>query len=305
MDLEKLYQDYNILYQTEGHKHCRPGWANTPCPFCTGNAGLHLGGTLNGDRFFCWRCGYHHPKKVLSKLLGVKESEVPGIVAQYGGALRKKTEEKKIKIRRLSHRFPEPVDNLHLSHMKYLESRGFAPDKLIKEYNLMGTGPFSMLDGINYKHRILAPIYWDDKQVSFQGRDITNKHPLKYMACPMDRELIHHKQILYGRQELWKDTGIIVEGITDVWRLGELSAATFGIKYTAKQLRVISKTWKKVVVIFDDEKQAQKQAEILCSELRFRGIQAYNEKIQGDPGGLSQEDANYLVKNVLKNLFAF
>jgi hypothetical protein len=43
MDIIGLYRDFGIEHRTEGHKHCRPGWVNTECPFCTGNAGLHLG----------------------------------------------------------------------------------------------------------------------------------------------------------------------------------------------------------------------------------------------------------------------
>ena len=58
MKLIQLYQDYNVPFQTEGHKHCRDGWVNTECPFCTGNPGLHLGATLDGKIFTCWRDGW-------------------------------------------------------------------------------------------------------------------------------------------------------------------------------------------------------------------------------------------------------
>ena len=42
MDIVQLYQDHNVDFMTEGHPHCRPGWVNTVCPFCTGNPGYHL-----------------------------------------------------------------------------------------------------------------------------------------------------------------------------------------------------------------------------------------------------------------------
>ena len=46
MDVLRLYQDYGVDHLTEGHKHCRDGWVNTPCPFCSGNDGYHLGWNL-------------------------------------------------------------------------------------------------------------------------------------------------------------------------------------------------------------------------------------------------------------------
>ena len=56
MDIERIYRDYNIPHATEGHKHCREGWVNTACPFCSGNEGLHLGYNNADDYYFCWRC---------------------------------------------------------------------------------------------------------------------------------------------------------------------------------------------------------------------------------------------------------
>ena len=186
------------------------------------------------------------------------------------------------------------------SHRQYLSHRGYNADQLEQEWNLVSTGPISQLDGISYKHRIIAPIYWDGQQVSFQGRDTTGKHAKKYMACPKDRELIHHKEILYGKQSAWGSTGVCVEGITDVWRFGNQSFATFGIKYTQKQLRLIANSFKRVAVIFDDEIQAIEQAYKLVSELEYRRVEAFQIPIVGDPGGMEQSEADYLIKQILK-----
>ena len=69
MDIIRLYRDYGIDHKAEGHKHTRPGWVNTECPFCTGNPGMHLGWNLKEEYFFCWRCGWHAPITTLSELL--------------------------------------------------------------------------------------------------------------------------------------------------------------------------------------------------------------------------------------------
>jgi DNA primase len=195
---------------------------------------------------------------------------------------------------------PSYTEPMGSNHRQYLIRRGFDPDELGKLWNLVGTGPISKLDGLDFKHRIIIPIVWDQKEVSFTSRDITNKHPLRYITCPKDRELIHHKEIIYGRQEYWKDIGICVEGPTDVWRLGVNSFATFGIKYIPQQVRIIAKTFKRVAVVYDDDPQAVVQAKKLVADLRFRGVDAFHVPIVGDPGGMKQEDANYLIKQIIK-----
>ena len=120
------------------------------------------------------------------------------------------------------------------------------------------------------------------------------------MACPKERERIHHKHILYGKQEEWKSTGICVEGITDVWRFGIIAFATFGIEYTPVQLRQIAKTFQRVPVVFDgEESQSIKQANKLVADLKFRGVDAFRVDIDGDPGSMSQEEANYLIKQLI------
>ena len=298
MNLPQLYQDFNISYADEDHKHYQLGWVNTHCPFCTGNPGMHLGFNEQENYYNCWRCGGHPVTKVISKLIGVSEQEAKGILRKYKIKITTK-QEPKVTIRAKAHKFPSGVSMMKSHHKKYLAGRGFDPDKLEEEWNLFGTGPISLLDDVDYKHRIMAPIYWDLQQVTFQARDITDRHKLKYMACPKDRELVHHKHILYGKQEAWGDTGICVEGITDVWKLGEKAFATFGIEYTPIQLRLIANTFKRVFVLFDDESQAIKQATKLMNELKFRGLNAERINIDGDPGSMKQDDADYLIKQLL------
>lgn len=300
MNILQLYEDFNILYASEGHKHYRPGWINTKCPFCTGHEGNHLGYNLDGDYYYCYRCGSHRDYHTIAKLIKVSEQEARQILKQYKTAKRRTTKEIKRKIRSKAHRFPSRVAPLTDRHKQYLERRGFDPDRLIHEWKLVGTGPVALLDKIDYKHRIIAPVFWNDLQVTFQARDITDKSPKKYMACPKDRELVHHKDILYGKQAAWTDIGICVEGITDVWRFGMNAFATFGIKYTNAQIRMIAKSFKRVAVVFDDELQAIIQASKLVNELKFRNVNAWMVTISGDPGGMKQDDADYLIKNILK-----
>ena len=299
MDIQRLYSDYHVDYKTEGHRHCREGWVQTPCPHCTGNPGYHLGYNLEGNFYACWRCGFHPIAYTISKLIKLPIKETYDIIKQYG-LLFTKTKEPIIKIRIKAHKLPSNTSPLAKNHKQYLERRGFDVDKLEKTFNLLGTGPISKLDGIDYKHRIIMPFIWKGQQVSFDSRDITGKDPGRYRACPKDRELISHKEIIYGREEFWTNTGICVEGVTDVFRFGVASFATSGIKYTPHQVVAIKKIFKRVAVCFDDDPQAITQAKKLVSELRVRGVDAFRVDIEGDPGSMKQEDADYLVKQLIK-----
>jgi hypothetical protein len=301
MNIIQLYADYNIPFQTEGNKHCRPGWVQINCPFCEGESNMHLGCNIDSGYFSCWRCGWKSTEKVIAKLLGIKESETKQILRKYQIGTFKIYKESNVKIRLKSHRFPSGTELMTERHKKYLEGRRFDSERLEHDWGLLGTGVVAKLDNIDFKHRIIVPIDWNNTQVSFQARDITNKSKLKYITCPKNRELVFHKNILFGKQEHWNNTGICVEGVFDVFRFGFNSFATFGIEYTAKQIRLIAKTFKRVAIIFDGgESQALLQAQKLVSELKFRGVVAWNVKIEGDPGGMNQDDANYLIKTIIK-----
>lgn len=300
MDILQLYADYGVQAQTEGHKHCRPGWINTECPFCSGNPGLHLGATLDGKVFYCWRCGIHWPDESIAKLLNIDRKTARRLIIEYAGiSIDSSSKNPAVIIRAKSHKEPNNVLSLTPSHKSYLKKRGFDPDFLEEVWNLKSTGPIALLDKKDYGHRILAPIFWEGKQVTFQARDATGRHPLKYMACPKDRELIHHKHIIYRHPQAPPKKGICVEGITDVWRFGKSAFATFGIEFTQQQIRLIASLYDEVIVCFDNEIQAQRQADKLVADLRFRGVFSKKIKVPGDPGEMKQEEANNLVKSLM------
>lgn len=305
MDIEQLYQDFSVDYKTEGHKHCRPGWVNTECPWCEGNPGYHLGYHISDDHYYCWRCGWHPVAPTIALLLHIKEREARIIIRQYGLLIappqRQLTERSK-----KEHCLPSNVEPLTQRHKKYLEDRGYDPDFLEREWSLVGTGPVSLLDNLNYKFRIVIPFIWNEAEISFDSRDITNHSPYKYMACPDDREIIPRKSVLYGKQQYWTDTAICVEGYTDVWRLGRHAVATGGIEYKQEQVHLLAKSFRRVAVVFDGpsetsaETQAALQADKLVADLKFRKVDAFRIPILGDPGGMPQSEADYLIKQIIK-----
>lgn len=299
MNIIQLYKDFNVPFATEGHKHCREGWVNTTCPFCTGNPGMHLGYNMADDFYVCWRCGWKATHKALALLIHVSEQEAKEIARKYGGKSHVKSAVT-VRVGQKKFRLPPSTAPMNDRHKRYLTKRKFDPEVIEKIWDVQGTGPISLMDGISFSHRLVIPIYWEDRIVSFQTRDITAKHSLRYITCPEQREIVKHKHIFYQAIPTKdSDACICVEGVTDAWRFGYGAIATFGIKYTKYQVREISKRFKKVFVVFDDDPQAIKQSEKLTAELILRGVDAYSIKIQGDPGDMAQIDADTLKKELL------
>ena len=299
MNIIQLYKDFNVPFATEGHKHCREGWVNTTCPFCTGNPGMHLGYNMADDFYVCWRCGWKATHKALALLIHVSEKEAKEIARKYGGKSHV-TSTVTVRVGQKRFRLPPSTASMNDRHKRYLTKRKFDPEVIEKIWDVQGTGPISIMDGISFSHRLVIPIYWENRIVSFQTRDITAKHSLRYITCPEQREIIKHKHIFYQAIPTKdSDACICVEGVTDAWRFGYGAIATFGIKYTKYQVREISKRFKKVFVVFDDDPQAIKQSEKLTAELILRGVDAYSIKIQGDPGDMAQTDADALKKELL------
>ncbi len=300
LDIERLLRDHGIPFVTWGeHAHSTEGWLNVHCPFCPGSQDFHLGIHREYGGCHCWRCGSHRLIETLAGLLNQREDEVRRILRKYQGIrlAPKKAQEPKVSIHPF--RLPRPHSpNLTARGSHYLRKRGFDPDRIENTWSLMETGPISSLDGISYALRILIPIFWNGEMVSFQARDMTDRSDRKYLACPMRREALHHKNLLYGDQEIWSnsDTIIIVEGVTDVWRLGPLAVATFGIEFTNTQVLQLARSRAhSFFIIFDAEPQAQWQARKLAVKLKALGRSALPISIQGDPGSLEQSEADRLV----------
>jgi hypothetical protein len=296
-DIVKLCQNNGIEFSTTG-KNIKPGWIGLKCCFCNDTSN-HLGFGPNGE-VNCWRCGGHSTADTVAGLLRISKDEAWAVVKQYGGAPRRAEDgtEEPVRIGTKKFKHPSSTGPMTGIHRRYLESRRFDPDELERTWRLLGTGPVALLDGLNFKFRVIAPIFWNGAEVSFQARDVTGQHQLRYITCPKEREVVFHKKILYGLQDEWRETGIIVEGITDVWRLGPRACATFGTKYTETQVREIAKHFKRVFVIFDNEKPAQKQARQLAADLCARKVVADVYRIAGDPGDMRQRAADHLVKEL-------
>lgn len=290
--------DNNIPYLAEGHKHCQSGWIQIICPFCSGNPGWHLGFHLEENFWNCWRCGFHSLYEIIETLSVDLQDDPKATLARYSGRPKHRNKDPYQRVQSGSTcSLPAGSGSLSLPAKQYLRGRGFGPVAMQKQWQIQSTGPFGP-----YKHRIMIPIYLGGHLVSYQGRDITGKSELKYKACAMEREIIHHKHILYGLDQVPFDTIVIVEGILDAWRLGPGAVATFGIKTTAQQVKLMLR-YPRRIILFDNptkDPQAGPEAEKLAAILSQKpGVTEIIDLHEWpDPGEMPVEEATKLMVSV-------
>jgi len=285
--------DHSIDSTTHG-KHSRPGWVQIHCPFCTGHSGWHGGFNIEGGYYNCYRCGHHWLDKVISTLLDIPFHQTKRIIAKYGigSTIRKK----KIRFSRRRNRvkLPQGLEHIRSEQRMYLFDRKFRPvAKIIREWNLQSTGYVG-----NYKHRIFAPVTLEGQMVSFQCRASHPNQSPPYLACAEKDEIVHHKHILYGfDQAVSKNKCIVVEGITDVWRLGKGAVATFGKKYTKEQIQMLANNFNEIFIFSDSDTSHDKDdPESLEESLALLGIQTETIWLEKeDPGSLTNKQAQKLM----------
>ncbi len=288
MDIKKLLEDYNIDFWDSG-KNVTPGWINICCPFCEDKSN-HGGFNPFKEYYNCWHCGWRPLLEVLSTILGVSERKASNILNNYKTTLlkSKKSIQKPTSI-------ILPGSKPKIQHIRYLEKRGFEPRPLIEKYHLLGT----LFESRDYGYRIIIPIYYKGKVVSYQSRSLTNNVGDKYKACKKEKEIVEHKRILYNIDNCINNKKVIVvEGVIDCWKLGNNCCCTFGVDYTKEQLLMLLQ-FEEIFICFDPDEPGQTAAIKLSNELYMLNKKVEIIKLETDPGDLSLEDGLYLNKELL------
>ncbi len=297
----KFLKDYGINNKNKG-PNCSPNYINICCPICE-DTKYHGGFNLLKYYYTCWKCGYHPISEVVLSLLKCTEREAIEIYKKYtvkGIYKAIQPIRKEDKYDSISH--TKTIDlkpfksTFNESYLNYLKHRKFDPDKVIKQFNLLSGG----LVG-DYKFRIIAPIYFKNELVSFQGRDITDKQKLRYMTCRKKDEVIFHKRLLYNLDNCTENKAIICEGITDVWRLGDNTCCTFGVQFSTSQVLLLAERFNKVFVLYDPDPAGNKQGKVLSMQLAGLGLDVEIITISdSDPGSMSDRDALLLKKDLFR-----
>jgi len=277
---------------SESGKNWQKNWIQIQCPFCNDHSD-HGGFNLEKNYYNCWRCGWHKLEDVFKQILPISKPQINSILRTLQYDYNRRTKQVG-SIRHGELKLPDGSGLLRKKHTEYLRNRNFDPVELVSVWGLQGTGSIG-----DYKFRIIAPITFRQRLVSYQGRDITDRQLLRYKACKSKDEITPHKHLLYGFDLAKKsDRVIICEGITDVWRIGPGAIATFGTSYTEEQLRLMMR-FNHALILLDAD--ADEKANKLAAELSgiLQGEVAIWKLERGDPAQLNQEQ----VKQIRKEWF--
>lgn len=289
-------------------KNVTAGWVNTNCCFCFDSSN-HLGINLKTKMFSCWICRETGSMfKFVQRTMKTNKKDTFHFLKKFLTGkpqfyeIDEDTRNKKNEVVLPSHILTKPLP----IHKEYLQSRGFSPKFLQSVFDISYTGQISKYKSqkrvVDFKYRIIIPVFINGVLVNFTARDVTGKAEEKYKNCPTDDTLITTKDAIYGYDAVIDGVGVIVEGPTDVWRVGPGGLGLFGIKYTKHQLNLLyQKKLKKAVVFFDNEPMAQKIAKKLAKEIGSFipdvSILVPDDEIT-DPGEMTKEQVKELWKIV-------
>jgi hypothetical protein len=283
-DFAQLFRDNAVPHWTEGN-NVSIGWTNTTCCFCD-DPSNHLGFSEEGA-CACWRCGTHSTSEAIHLLTGldwqnIQTSYLKGGATSFRGTDRTGAPPSLLNL-------PVGTKPMTDTQREYLITRNFDPDKLARDYGIKGTGIVGP-----YKFRIIVPILLGGKLVSYQGRDYTGLSDLRYKTCQKEHEVVCHKHTLYDIDRAGEDV-VVVEGVTDVWRLGPGSVATFGTGFTQEQVMILA-GYRRVFLLYDGEEAATRRADKLAHAISGLGAEVELVTLDGgDPAEMSQDDADYMM----------
>ncbi len=289
-DVQAWLDDVGIGYEDEG-RDVSTGWIGISCLFCSDHL-FHLGINLSSKRYSCWRCGakgsvakliMHHNQITWGQAQAVLQRYQDPTAVPSTKPIREYAS--KIRIPNGSHLHLPPL------HEKWLESRGFDANYIHRRYSLRCTTlhdrwPFSLI----------VPVYLHHQLVTFIFRDV-GEGKADYKNFPIEESLIDAKHTLYNLDRVGH-TALVVEGITDVWRIGDGAVATMGTKWTKAQVKQLMGL-KRVFVMYDSEEAAQQQAERLACALTS-GVKnvVRLELPKGDPADLDTATVNSLRREI-------
>lgn len=291
-NVTRLLDDYNIEYHTRD-KNCSPDFINVCCPFCH-DTSWHLGIYITGEYSNCWKCGNHPIKDTLIKILGFNWGEINDLIYEYG--------DYKILLDNLNKRKNEIKEielpgrgELTISCIDYLEKRNFSSVYVKRKYNIY--------DGWyvgDWKYRIVIPVYFKNKIVTFQTRDYTDEQELKYKNLNVEKSIIPIKNILYNLDNCKNNSIGVVEGVFDCWRLGDNFCCSFGTNLTDFQIKLLSQ-YKNIYFIFDSEELAQEKAKQHAKKLASIGcnVEVINLELDNrDPAELTAKEVRKIKQEL-------
>lgn len=287
MTFTEILDHLSIPYRRHGeHHHTTSGWVNLDCPFCSpGWNHYRLGYNLRRGDLSCWQCGRLDAYKVLTEITGQTYRQLKPLLGNLSRDVLPPEIEKRGKLV-----LPSKLGPLTKFHKKFLERRKLDVDQIVETWKIQGTSGTSELPW-----RLFIPIHFRDEVVSWTTRSIKDKAEQRYLAARPEQEKYNHHDLLYG-EHLAKNAVVVVEGPTDVWRIGPGAVATFGTAYRRSQVARLSR-FPVRAIWYDAGSIAQRKAEKLVADLEvFPGRTFLISGSTKDPGSASRADLKRVRK---------
>jgi hypothetical protein len=280
-----------------GGKNVSKGWIGIRCPFCGDNSN-HLGIHLDSLKCRCWKCGPHSLQSVFSEYLSIPKRDASELIKIIDRDFDQEVDDEADDAKKFYIKLPpEAEKHFPKEHLEYLRDRGFPPLKTIRQYRLRAVRHIG-----EYKFRIIIPIILNGKIVSFTSRDITGKSEIRYKAA--NKEIYPNpKHYIYNFDSVpYKSKNVVlVEGPTDVWRLGAYAISFLGIKVHGKQLiQLARKKIHRLNILFDNDDAGRREA-IKISKIISPFVKEVNIvslKEVADPGLLTKEQGEILMRKL-------
>lgn len=292
-EIQEYLISKQIDFKTKGENTTK-SHINICCPFCSDDR-YHLGINLQTLQANCWRCGPKHLTIIVKEIERCSYRDAQYIADHLKVFNKPETFEPIETFKSIPNFLKYFNPNLNKVCRRYLEGRNFDPDYIGRKYKLMSSDIIG-----DFKYRLIAPIFMKYRPVSVIGRDVTNKSPSPYKLLSDEKSLCPREKILYNADTV-NGKAILVEGIFDVFRIGNSAVATLSTTVSKQQiLSLIKLNLKKIFIIFDSEEVAQKRAKNVAQQLAgfIRTVEVVDIG-RGDPGEMDEEEANYIRKHLL------
>ncbi|MCK5863447.1 MAG: toprim domain-containing protein, partial [Candidatus Hydrogenedentes bacterium] len=154
-------------------------------------------------------------------------------------------------------------------------------------------------------HRIIIPLYMNGVLMSYVGRDVTGRATIRYKAVPIDQCIRDPKSMIYHIDHA-HDKLILVEGATDVWRIGKGCGASMGAALTPAQItQIIQKKFSRIFILYDNDATGVAEGEKIGALLsQYVDVEIlYLPEGTQDPGELTSDDVKVLRKQVFGKIY--
>jgi hypothetical protein len=270
-DWPSFFEENNIEYVTS-RNDLKKNNIGIKCPWCGDDPSYHMGISLEGKGYSCWRNRNHKgiaPQRLIVELIGCSYHHADSLVkSETVGFITSDDTFAEDGLRALGMHSPTrrkvaPSELSFLEESKPLQSRGLA-GRLALDYLKHRKGSYSEPDALwlgkrydlrfslsgKFAYRIIVPIYLSGKLVNWTGRAV-NDTDLRYLSLSDDPERsaknhlptapvnIHDCLLDYDRLTGGGRILVVCEGPFDAMRVG-FFANNFGIEATCLFSKILT-----------------------------------------------------------------